>query len=704
MSLRIGVDIGGTFTDFALVDEQSGALAVHKQLTTPDDPARAVIEGVPALLHKAGASIGDVRVLVHGTTLVTNALIERRGGVTGMLVTAGFADVLDIGRERRYDMYDLRITYPAPIVPRSHRIEVAERIGADGAVRLPLAADAVRAAATALVDKLGCAAIAVCFLNSHANRGHEDAAAALIRERHPGVAVSTSADVFPFMREFERWTTATMNAFTQPMFERYLERLREGLAGIGCRSTVFVMTSSGGTVAIETARRYPIRMLESGPAAGVLLSAALGRLDGRDNLLAFDMGGTTAKGALIRNGAPLKRYEMEVARIHEFKPGSGLPAKIPVIDLIEIGAGGGSIAQLDTRGVIAVGPRSAGAVPGPVCYARGGANPTLTDANLVLGYLDPGFFLGGEMRLDRDGAIAALDQAIGRPLGVEAARAAWGVHETINENVARAFRNHAAERGFDYRACTMVAFGGSGPLHAVRVARKLRVRRVVFPRAAGVMSAIGLLASPLAFETLQSDRVALADVTADAFDRRFASLGERAARELRGAGLRQADLSFRRALDLRYRGQGYEIEVALPDGDGDTLIPRLPSLFADAYANVFARSFPDEPIEVINWKLEAIGPIPGRGADYRSASEAAGPAAKGRRMAWFAETGGFTDCPVLDRYALHPGDEIVGPAIIEERESTAIIGHGDRACVDDRGHLVVEIAAAATDHRGVEAP
>ncbi len=692
MALRVGVDIGGTFTDFALVDEATGALAIHKQLTTPDDPAQAVVEGLPALLRKASAAAGDVGTLVHGTTLVTNALIERRGARTGMMVTAGFADVLDIARERRYDMYDLRIAYPTPLIPRDLRVEIDERIGADGIARIGLDLGDVRRAAATLVDRRGCTAIAVCFLNAHANAAHEEQAAATIRAAHPGVAVSTSADVFPFMREYERWTTTVMNAFAQPMFDQYLLRLEQGLAAIGFRGTLYVMTSSGGTVTIDTARRYPIRMLESGPAAGVLLSAALGRLTGRNSLLAFDMGGTTAKGALIRGGVPLKRYDMEVARIHEFKPGSGLPVKIPVIDLIEIGAGGGSIAQRDTRGVIAVGPRSAGAVPGPVCYGRGGTEPTLTDANLALGYLDPRYFLGGEMPLDRAGAMAALDRVIGAPLGVDATQAAWGVHETINENVARAFRNHAAERGFDYRACTMVAFGGSGPLHALRVARKLRVGSVVFPRAAGVMSAVGLLASPLAFEVLRSERVAHQDLTAEGFDDRFARLADQATAHLRAAGLDPRDLIIRRAVDLRYRGQGYEIEVVLPEGSGAAVVPRLPALFAEAYAAVFARSFPAEPIEIMNWKLEAVGPTPGRGADYLASATASRPAIKGRRPAWFPEAGGFVDCAVYDRYALIAHDAFVGPAIVEEQESTAIIGVGDRVTVDERGHLVVKVA------------
>lgn len=692
MTIRVGIDIGGTFTDFALLEEASGRLTIHKQLTTPRDPAESILTGLPVLCAKADVPVTAVTTLVHGTTLVTNAVIERKGAVTGMLVTRGFADVLDIAMERRYDMYDLRIRYPEPLVPRAFRIEIGERMGADGQVREKLDEADVRAAVAKLAG-MGVEAYAVCFLNAQANAAHEERAGEIVKQAAPGAFISTSADVFPFIREYERWTTTTMNAFAQPMFDRYLARLETGLKGIGFNGALYVMTSSGGTVTLETARRYPVRMLESGPAAGVLMSAAIGRLIGEPNLLAYDMGGTTAKGALVRAGQPLKRYEMEVARVHEFKQGSGLPTKIPVIDLIEIGAGGGSKAQLDTRGVIAAGPHSAGAEPGPVCYGRGGTEPTLTDSNLVLGYLDAGFFLGGAMKLDRAGALKQLGRVIGDRLNVPADRAAWGVHETVNENVARAFRNHASERGFDYRSCAMVAFGGSGPLHAARVARKLRVPRVIFPVGAGVMSAVGLLASPLSFETIRSERVMVEDLKAADLDNRFARMAEQAAAHLAPAGLALKNLSIKRALDMRYRGQGYEIEVRLPDGDGTSLLPRLNELFAEAYAQVFAKSFPSEPAEVVNWKLEVIGPEPGRGADYHVATKGGPTAIKAKRQVWFAETDGAVECPVYDRYALKAGDEFTGPAVVEENESTVVIGVGDRAALDARGNLIVTIGA-----------
>ena len=691
MAWRVGVDIGGTFTDFAALDEGTGRLVIHKQLTTPDDPARCVLAGLPELMAKAGAPVGAIGTLVHGTTLVTNAIIERRGARTGMLVTEGFADVLDIALERRYDLYDLRATYPAPLVPRHLRVEIAERIGADGKVATKLDAQAVRRAVDALVRDHRVEALAICFLNSPSNDAHERAALETVRAAYPSLFVSSSADVFPFQREYERWTTTTMNAFTQPMFDRYIARLESGLASLGFAGQLYVMASSGGVVDPAIARRYPVRMLESGPAAGILMSAILGRrIDARE-LLAFDMGGTTAKGALVRRGLPLKRYDMEVARVHEFRLGSGLPAKIPVIDLIEIGAGGGSLATLDARGMIAVGPRSAGADPGPVCYARGGAEPTLTDANVALGYLDPEFFLGGAMKLDAPAANAALHARLGARLSIGAAETAWGVHETTNEQVARAFRNHAAERGFDYRAASMVAFGGCGPLHALRIARKLRVPRVIFPVGAGVLSAVGLLASPLAFEIMQTDRIDVAALDAAGFDRRFAALHDRAAGPLADAGVRHEAQMVRRALDMRYRGQGYEIEVALPDGDGASLVAQLPTLFAEAYARVFAKSFLTQPVEIINWKIEVSGPEPAGAGSYRLDAPRGAAARKGNRRAWFPDAGGFVDVAVYDRYALSAGDTLDGPALIEEHESTAVIGVGERVSVDPLGNLVAQV-------------
>jgi N-methylhydantoinase A len=689
VAVRVGVDIGGTFTDFALVDDRDGRLVVHKQLTTPDDPARAVLEGLPVLLAKAGTVIEAVEALVHGTTLVTNAVIERKGARTGMLVTRGFSDVLDIAAERRYDMYDLRITYPEPLVPRALRVEIDERMDARGRPLRPVDPEEVQAAVRHLVLTHGIESLSVCFLNSPANPAHESTARRLVEASFGGLFVTTSAEVLPFLREYERWTTATMNAYAGPLFARYLAGLEDGLGSLGFRGAFYVMTSSGGTLAPEVARRFPVRMLESGPAAGVLMSARLGRALDRGELLAYDMGGTTAKGALVRRFQPLKRYAMEVARVHEHKAGSGLPVRIPVIDLIEIGAGGGSIAALDVRGSIRVGPRSAGASPGPACYAQGGDRPTLTDANLLLGYLDSDFFLGGAMRLDRAAAKRAIASAIAGPLGIDPLRAAFGIHETVNEDVARAFRNHAAERGFDYRRSAMIAFGGSGPAHAVRVARKLRVPTVILPVGAGVMSALGLLASPLAFEVLRSERLALDDLAPDGLARRFEPLVREASLSLPQGLARH--LRVRRWLDMRYRGQGYEVEVELPDDLGPDPRHALESLFASTYAEVFAKSFPGEPVEIVAWKAEVAAPAPETGT-LRLDHPPAGPAQKGHRPAYLPQERAMVEVPVYDAYALHPGDRLTGPALIEEREMTAVIGQGDSLLVDEGHNLVVTIA------------
>ena len=690
---RIGVDIGGTFTDFALFDDATGEIMTHKRLTTPDDPSQAVVEGVRTLAAETGIAIAEVATLVHGTTLVTNALIERRGAPTAMLVTAGFRDTLDIGLERRYDLFDLRIRFPAPLVPRRLRFEVGERIAYDGTIRATPDFTALEAPLETAVETDGIESVAICFLHSYLDPRHERAAAAWLAERFPRLKVSVSSEIFPFMREFERWTTTCMNAFVQPVVDRYVARLEAGLATLGFAGNFLIMTSSGGTLTGDLARRFPVRLLESGPAAGALMSARHGRSLGLDQVLSFDMGGTTAKGCIVRDGAPLKRYELEVGRVHDFKRGSGLPAKIPVLDMIEIGAGGGSLADVDARGVLQVGPRSAGAVPGPACYGQGGTRATLTDANLTLGYLDASSFLGGRMPLDAAAARAAIADGVGGVLGVSVERAAWGIHEVINEDVARAFRVHASERGVDYRRCSMIAFGGSGPLHAARVARKLRIPRVICPTGAGVMSAFGLLSSPVGFELVRSRRIGLARLDAAALRTEFEMLGAEAERFLAEAGIAAADVARRYRLDMRYEGQGYEIEVPVEGPLDDTLAARLPAAFASEYAKVFGVAFPDKPVEIVNWKVDASGPEPGRDRDYRLKSAAgAGHARKTVRPAYFPETRGFVDCPVYDRYALRPGDAITGPAVVEERESTTVVCPGDAMHVDDRLNLVLDLA------------
>lgn len=692
MGYRIGVDIGGTFTDFALLDD-AGAVSIHKQLTTPDDPSRAVLDGVDVLLRQGGATMAEVGVINHGTTLVTNALIERKGARVGMLVTSGMEDVLDIGRERRYDEYDLRAGFPAPLVPRRMRRPIAERMHYSGCSSVSPDLANARDAVRDLVEIHNIQSIAVCFLHAHVSAVHEHKVTAMIREEFPGLYVSCSADVLPAIREYQRWTTTTINAYVQPVLDRYVTRLDEELRARGFIGLFYMMTSSGGTVALDTARTLPVRLLESGPAAGALMAAFHGRHRKARNVLSFDMGGTTAKGALVRNGRPLKKYELEVAHAYEAKPGSGFPVKVPTIDMIEIGSGGGSIAEVDQRGLIRVGPRSAGAAPGPACYGQGGTDPTLTDANLVLGYLDPEFFLGGRMNLDPEAARKAIADKIGEPLGLATTRAAWGIHDVVNEDVARAFRIHAAERGFDYRISSMVAFGGSGPMHAARIARKLRVPEIILPFGAGVASAHGLLISPLAFETMRSKRTALATLDDRGFEAEFAPLVEQATALVRQSGPAADRIEVLRKLDMRYEGQGYDIDVVVPASGG---LAGVKAAFETAYSEIFSSFLLDEPIEIVNWKVEASCAVfPDDGAFGRYSPVASDPV-KRQRQVYFPEGDGYVACNIYDRYALHPGDDYDGPALIEEAESTCIVGIGDRFEVLADGGIVIRVNTGET--------
>ena len=693
MSWRIGVDIGGTFTDFALLDGAGRKLAIHKHLTTPADPSAAVIEGVGAILSANNVAIEDVSTIAHGTTLVTNAVIERRGALTGMLVTDGFGDIMDTGLEQRYDLFDLRIRYPDPIVPRPLRRGVRERVHYDGRIETAVDLDGARAAIRELVENHRIEALAICFLHSYIDPAHERAVAEIAREDFPDLYVSTSAEVYPNMREYERWTTTAINAYARPMADRYLARLESGLGGLGFGGRLYIMTSSGGMLAPETARRFPVRLLESGPAAGMLMAAVQGRALDLPDILSFDLGGTTAKGALVRGFAPLKTEQMEVARVHEFRRGSGLPLRIPVLDMIEIGSGGGSIAAVDDRGLLKVGPRSAGAVPGPACYKQGGENAALSDANLVLGYLDPDFFLGGEMPLDRDAAKTVIEETVAKPLDLSVERAAWGIHDTASEDIARAFRIHAAERGFDYRGASMVAFGGSGPLHAMPVAEKLKIPRVVFPIGAGVYSALGLLASPLAFELARSRRVVADDIDGGTFAGMFEPLVMEASAFLKEAGVSEADIRIARQIDIRYFGQTHEIQVTLPEGDPTVAFGNLRNLFETRYAEVYTFATLDAPLEIMNWKVSATGPDPGLETGYvidDIEQNEGGDAQKGIRAVYFAPDG-YRDTPVYDRYRLTPGTRITGPAIIEERESTCLITPGYRATVDAVFNVIAEL-------------
>jgi N-methylhydantoinase A len=689
---RLGVDIGGTFTDLVLVDDTTGALRVGKVLTTPKDPAHAVEHGIQALLGDAGIAPSAIGAVVHGTTLATNALIERKGARTGLLTTRGFRDALEIRREGRYDMYDLFIDPPAPLVPRHLRREVSERLLADGSVAQPLDEGQARAAIARLLAD-GVEALAVCLLHAYANPVHERRLVELVREAAPSLPVSCSSDVVPEIREYERTSTTVANVYVVPVMARYLEDLERRLHDLGVPGQLYVMQSSGGVALPRDARRAPIRIVESGPAAGALAAAEAARARGERRLLSFDMGGTTAKACVIDDGAPLVAREFEVARADRFKKGSGLPVRVPVIELIEIGAGGGSIARVDDLGLLKVGPDSAGADPGPACYNQGGRLPTVTDADLLLGYLDAEFFLGGRMRLDCDAARRAVEEHVARPLRLDPIEAAWGIHRVVNENMAAAARIHGIERGRDLRSYTLFAFGGAGPVHCWHIARILRVGRILIPLGAGAMSAYGLLAAPLAFDFVRTypTRLDAADWTT--VNRMFDEMEGEGRRLLARGGVPADEVTVRRLAEMRYVGQGHEVEAPVPGG---TLAPAsvdgLTRSFETAYRALYHRLPQGVPIEALNWRVTVSGPRP-RLAMSASAAAGGTPARKTSRPVYFAEARGFVATPVLDRYALGPGTTFDGPAVVEEREATAVIGPGARCRVDDGLAIVVEVPA-----------
>ncbi|HEY7165192.1 MAG TPA: hydantoinase/oxoprolinase family protein [Candidatus Binatia bacterium] len=683
---RVAIDIGGTFTDMLLVRED-GTAVIGKTLTTPGDPSLAVENALaPELQNGKSGSRGT---LIHGTTLVTNALIERKGAPTALLATAGFRDAVEIGREHRYELYDLNLELPKPLVPRHLRFDVPERIASDGSILEALNENFVRRLISELRDK-GIRAIAVSYLNSFRNPVHERRTAEIIAEVAPEIRVSISSEVVAEIREFQRTSTTLANVYVQERVAAYLRQLEKRLDDVGFKGNFFVMLSSGGIATPKTAARFPVRLLESGPAAGALAASESGKSSGHRDLLSFDMGGTTAKLCVIEDGEPAKTHEFEVDRVYRFRKGSGLPVRIPVIDMIEIGAGGGSIARIDSLGLLKVGPESSGADPGPVCYGRGGTEPTVTDADLVLGYLDPNYFLGGKMQLDVEGARQALGR-LGERVGMKAEQVAWGIHQIVNENMANAARAHLNERGKDPRRMPMFAFGGAGPVHGYRVAEILRLSAVFSPVGAGVGSTFGLLSAPLAFDFVRS-----AYSLMDRLDWKFANrlLDEMAGegrRVLERSGLASGSISFRRSADMRYAGQGHEVPVPLPDGVlGEEHASTIRSAFEETYKNLYGRKGPDVPLEIINWRVVASGPRPETTFKISRSKSSCRDARKAPRRAYFPEAGGYIETCVYDREALEPGMSFTGPAIIEERESTLIVGARGNASVDKNLNITIE--------------
>ena len=691
---RVGADIGGTFTDLIVVDTETGEFAIGKTLTTPHDPSVAVETVLKDVLSASGVSAEEIQHLIHGTTLVTNAMIERKGAKTALITTQGFRDSIEIGPETRYDLYDLMLEQPKPLVPRYLRFDVPQRTLADGSTHTELDVEHVTQLATELSAR-GIEAVAISFLHSFTNPEDERKARAAIEAVAPDLRISISSDVVPEIREYERASTTIANVYVQELVEKYLRQLEHRLADLGFAGSFYLMLSSGGIATVDTTVKYPVRLLESGPAAGALAANTYGIATGHTSLISFDMGGTTAKICVIDDGQPLIAHEFEVDRVYRFAKGSGLPIKLPVIELIEIGTGGGSIARVDSLGLLKAGPDSAGADPGPVCYGRGGEDPTITDANLVLGYLDPSYFLGGKMSLDMDACRNAIKEKVADPLGMTIEEAAWGIHQIANENMANAARVHALERGKDPRRYPMFAFGGAGPVHAYRIAASLGSPMLLAPLGAGVMSTVGFLSAPLAFDFVRSWVTTLDDIDWTRANQLFTEMEAEGTQLLSDSDVAATDVTHRREVDMRYVGQGHEIRVPvsssnLTEADRASVVAR----FEQTYKELYERPGPPVPIEILNWRVVSAGPKPNVHLTVRERDDGAAVSAdciKGHRPAYFPETNGFVDTAIYDRYKMKPGMTFDGPAIVEERESTVIIGPGAKCAIDNDHNLVVEM-------------
>jgi N-methylhydantoinase A len=681
---RLAVDIGGTFTDLAL--EHDGGCTTSKILTTPAAPEQGVMAGVRAILDTARLAPSDIGLIIHGTTLATNAIIERKGARTALITTEGFRDVIAMGNESRYDQYDLNIRLPEPLVPRHLRLPVPERLDNTGAVLRPLDQEAVRALVP-LLRREQVESVAIGLLHAFVNPAHEQQVRTMLAEAMPDLAISLSCEVSPEMREWERFSTTVANAYVQPMMARYLRRLADDLRGLGIAAPLFLMMSGGGLTTIETACRFPIRLVESGPAGGAIFSAFIARQCGLPHVLSFDMGGTTAKICLIDHHRPQTARSFEVARVGRFRKGSGLPLRIPVIEMVEIGAGGGSLAQVDTMGRIAVGPESAGADPGPACYGRGGRRPAVTDANLALGRYDPERFAGGSIALDVGAAHDALLADIGGRLALTAELAALGVVEMVDENMANAARVHAIESGKTYDGRTLIAFGGGGPVHACRVAEKLGIARILVPSGAGVGSAIGFLRAPVGYEVVRSlyQRFSSFDVAA------VNALLQAMQAEARAAvaqGSFGADTTETRIAYMRYVGQGHEIPVPLP---ARTLtaddVAAIRARYDQEYARFYDRPVPGSDVEIMSYAVvvtTVAEPVTDPPATPVEAVEVRPVRAQPVRD---TVTGEVASWAVYDRAGLVPGARIVGPAILAEDETSTLVAPGWTASVDAFGYI-----------------
>jgi N-methylhydantoinase A len=689
-ALSLGVDIGGTFTDIVAYEHDSARFHSLKVLTTPADPSEGVITGVARLFRESSLAYGSVRRVVHATTLFTNALIERRGAPTGLITTEGFRDTVELRREHKYELYDLFIELPRPLVRRALRLEVKERILADGRVETPLAKDELRERARELIAA-GVESVAVVFLHAYANPAHERAAGELLACEFPQLHVSLSSEISPQIREYERTSTAIANAYIKPLAERYLDQLSRRLAAIGIGAPLFMMLSNGGLTHIAESKRVPIQLLESGPAAGALAAAFFGSRSGVKDMLALDMGGTTAKLAVVENGEPLVTYRFEASREQRFMEGSGMPINISTIELIEIGAGGGSIASVNELGLLKVGPRSAGAQPGPACYGQGGTDPTVTDGNLLLGYYDAERFAGGTMTISPRAAETAIARLSG-PTGLTTDALAWGIHSVVNESMAAAARVHIAERGHDARKFALLVTGGGGPVHGCEVARRLGIRRVICPPAAGVASALGLLVAPARIDRSSTIARPLSQLDWQVFEQAYAALEADAGTIVLETLSSAASPRAQRLADMRFAGQGYEVVTALPAGPYRAASEAsIRSAFERAYESVFGRRPPVAEIEIINIRV-SLSASTGRGElELGLVSGGATPQPRTTRYARFAADEAPLPAPVYERSALPADAVLTGPAIIEEASSTLLVPPNALARVDRCGNILVDL-------------
>ena len=684
---KLAADIGGTFTDIVL--EDGARRWSGKVLTTTHAPELGVIEGIRVVLEASGLKARDIGVFIHGTTLATNALIERKGAKTAFITTEGFRDIIEQGYEKRFDHYDLMIDRPVPLVPRTLRFEITERLAADGRVLLPLDEGAVKSLAQRIIAE-DVKSVAIGFLHAYAHDRHEKRVRELLARLLPDdVTICISSEVAPEIREYERFSTTVANAYVRPLMASYLYRLRDQLKEMKLSAPLFLMMSGGGLTTLETAARFPIRLVESGPAGGAILASQIAAECALPHVLSFDMGGTTAKICLLTDGEPERARKFEIARAYRDMKGSGIPVRIPVIEMVEIGAGGGSIARVDRLSRITVGPDSAGSTPGPVCYGRGGIEPAVTDANLALGKIDPAYFAGGKIALDEPAARQALQKNIGDRLGLKDFWPAAGVTEIVEENMANAARVHAIERGHDIASCTMIAFGGGAPLHACRLAEKVGVDTIIVPKGAGVGSAIGFLRAPVAYEITKSAVVSLESFDAERVTALLASMTADA-RAVVEPALGKSKPTIQIIADCRYVGQGHEIRVPVPvkklaGADG----ARLKAAFERLYEQVYGLRIPNQEAEAITWSV-TVSSQPMKPKRAGKATKKAAPRPRSKRTIYDPALGRQVQAPVYWRFDMKPGAAVKGPAIIAEDETSTIVGANFTAAVNSLGYIVLE--------------